>query len=115
MCLFNCNAKGRKGKAYRPKEYLFEGQTGGKYSNHSINSVLQRAAKQVGITRHLSSHALRHSYATHLLEGGVDLRYIEELLGHKDSKTTEIYTYVSTQELKNIPSPFDFLKLNEIK
>ena len=96
-------------KAYRPKEYLFEGQTGGKYSDRSLNQVLKRTAIAVGISRHVSSHALRHSYATHLLEGGVDLRYIQELLGHKSSKTTEIYTYVSNKKLESLPSPFDFL------
>ena len=100
-------------KAYRPKEYLFEGQTGGLYSYHSLNKVLQRAATKAGIKRHVSSHMLRHSYATHLLEGGVDLRYIQELLGHKSSKTTEIYTYVSNHKLEALPSPFDFLGRNE--
>jgi len=96
-------------RSYKPKEYLFEGQTGGAYSYNSVNKVLQNAAKKAGIKRHVSSHMLRHSYATHLLEGGVDLRYIQELLGHKSSKTTEIYTYVSNHKLESLHSPFDFL------
>ncbi|MBD81466.1 MAG: integrase [Crocinitomicaceae bacterium] len=100
-------------KAYRPEDYLFEGQAGGKYSDRSVNQILKRAATKAGIKRHISSHMLRHSYATHLLEGGVDLRYIQELLGHKSSKTTEIYTYVSNHKLETLPSPFDFLKRNE--
>jgi integrase/recombinase XerD len=99
-------------RVYRPQGYLFEGQKGGKYSDRSVNQFLQRAAKSAGIKRHVSSHVLRHSYATHLLEGGVDLRYIQELLGHKSSKTTEIYTYVSNHKLETLPSPFDFLKRN---
>lgn len=102
-------------RAYRPDGYLFEGQNGGRYSDSSVNKLLQNAARNVGIRRHVSSHMLRHSYATHLLEGGVDLRYIQELLGHKSSKTTEIYTYVSTKKLESLPSPFDFLKRNETK
>ena len=100
-------------KAYQPSDYLFEGQNGGQYSDRSVNQFLQRAAKNAEIKRHVSSHMLRHSYATHLLEGGVDLRYIQELLGHKSSKTTEIYTYVSNHKLESLPSPFDFLKRNE--
>lgn len=99
--------------AYKPNNYLFEGQFGGQYSDRSVNQVLKRAAQKANIKRHVSSHMLRHSYATHLLENGVDLRYIQELLGHKSSKTTEIYTYVSKHKLESLPSPFDFLKRNE--
>ena len=96
-------------KSYRPKEYLFEGQDGGKYSEKSLENVLKQALSKVGIEKPVTLHWLRHSFATHLLEGGTDLRYIQELLGHRSSKTTEIYTHVSTKNLKNIRSPFDDL------
>ncbi len=96
--------------AYKPDDWLFEGQYG-RYSQVSVNKVLKASAKRAGIIRDVNSHMLRHSYATHLLESGVDLRYIQELLGHKNSKTTEIYTYVSTKKLGEIESPFDGLDL----
>lgn len=96
-------------KAYRPKEWLFEGQTGGMYSEKSIQNVLKQAVKKAGIKKPVTLHWLRHSYATHLLEAGTDLRYIQELLGHKSSKTTEIYTHVSTNSIQQIKSPFDDL------
>jgi integrase/recombinase XerD len=88
---------------------LFEGQTGGQYSSRSAQSVLQQSAKKAGITRPISLHTLRHSFATHLLESGTDLRYIQDLLGHSSSKTTEIYTHVSTKSMQQIKSPFDDL------
>ena len=96
-------------KAYSPKEWLFEGQTGGMYSEKSIQNVLKQAVKKAGIKKPVTLHWLRHSYATHLLEAGTDLRYIQELLGHKSSKTTEIYTHVSTNSIQQIKSPFDDL------
>lgn len=97
-------------KAYRPKVWLFEGQVKGTaYSAESLSKVLKNAIKRAGITRNASLHWLRHSYATHLLESGVDLRFIQELLGHKSSKTTEIYTHVSMKSLEKIKSPFDDL------
>ena len=98
-------------KYYDPQDYLLAGQGGGQYSRSSINQVLKRAAKQAGIDRPVYSHMLRHSYATHLLESGVDLRFVQELLGHNSSRTTEIYTHVSTRMLKDIKSPFDDLDL----
>jgi integrase/recombinase XerD len=97
-------------RAYKPKVWLFEGQVSGdKYSEKSLENVLKQAVKKAGIGKPVSLHWLRHSYATHLLESGTDLRYIQELLGHKSSKTTEIYTHISTKSIQNIVSPFDTL------
>jgi len=97
-------------KAYRPQVWLFEGQNlGEQYSEKSLQSVLKQALTKAKLSKPVTLHWLRHSYATHLLESGTDLRFIQELLGHKSSKTTEIYTHVSTQSLKKIKSPFDDL------
>ena len=98
-------------KSYLPKVYLFNGQNSLKYSGKSIQSIVQNKALEVGIKKKVTPHTLRHSYATHLLEDGVDLRVIQELLGHASSRTTEIYTHVSTSNISNIKSPgddFDF-------
>ena len=97
-------------KDYKPAVWLFEGQIKGEqYSEKSLQSVLKQALQKTGITKPVSLHWLRHSYATHLLESGTDLRYIQELLGHSSSKTTEIYTHVSTKSIQQIKSPFDDL------
>ena len=97
-------------KEYQPKVWLFEGQNAGeKYSETSLQKVLKKALIQANIRKPVTLHWLRHSYATHLLESGVDLRYIQELLGHKSSRTTEIYTHVSEKSLQKIKSPFDDL------
>lgn len=97
-------------KYYKPKAWLFEGRIPGEsYSEKSLQSVLKYAVYKAGITKPVSLHWLRHSYATHLLESGTDLRYIQELLGHSRSQTTEIYTHVSTKSLQQIRSPFDDL------
>lgn len=92
---------------YKPKTYLFEGQYGKQYSSRSAQSVLQQSAKKAGITKQITLHTLRHSFATHLLESGTDLRYIQDLLGHSSPKTTMIYTHVSSTSLKKIINPFD--------
>ena len=95
---------------YRPEVYLFEGQRkAAPYSARSLEKVFHRACAKAGITKKPTLHWLRHSYATHLLEKGTDLRYIQELLGHKSSRTTEIYTHVSTHNIQQIKSPFDDL------
>jgi len=96
-------------KQYKPKYWLFEGQDGGQYSEQSLQSILKQALAKVNIKKPVTLHWLRYSYATHLLESGTDLRYIQELLGHNSSKTTEIYTHVSTKNLQQIKSPFDDL------
>ncbi len=97
-------------KNYQPKFFLFEGQTRGEpYDPRSLQMVLKLALFKSGIEKPVTLHWLRHSYATHLLESGTDLRYIQELLGHNSSKTTEIYTHVSTKSIQQIRSPFDDL------
>ena len=96
-------------KSYQPKEFLFEGQGGGKYSEKSLENVFKQSLFKARNQKPVTLHWLRHSYATHLLESGTDLRYIQDLLGHKSSKTTEIYTHVSTKNIQNIRSPFDDL------
>lgn len=92
---------------YKPTTFLFEGQHSEQYSSRSAQSVLHQSAKKAGITKQISLHTLRHSFATHLLENGTDLRYIQDLLGHSSPKTTMIYTHVSSTSLKNIINPFD--------
>lgn len=95
---------------FKPTTWLFEGQIAGEnYSEKSLQSILKQALQKAGISKPATLHWLRHSYATHLLESGTDLRYIQELLGHSSSKTTEIYTHVSTKSLQQIKSPFDDL------
>jgi site-specific recombinase XerD len=94
-------------REYIPKEYLFEGQGGGRYSPRSIQNVVKKAIAKAGIVKCASVHTLRHSFATHLLESGVDLRYIQELLGHKSSRTTEIYTHISNDRIRGIKSPLE--------
>jgi integrase/recombinase XerD len=96
--------------AYKPKEYLFEGQHAGQpYDNRSLQKVLKQSLLKAQITKPVTLHWLRHSYATHLLEAGTNLRYIQEILGHSSPKTTQIYTHVSSEGLQHIISPFDTL------
>jgi site-specific recombinase XerD len=94
---------------YRPKDYLFEGQYGGQYSIRSVQAVFKTAMRNAKINKTVGIHGLRHSYATHLLECGTDMFFIQKLLGHKDIKTTEIYAKVSNRQLQNIKSPLDDL------
>ena len=92
---------------YKPKDYLFEGQFGGMYSSRSAQVILKQVAEKAGIKKPITLHTLRHSFATHLLESGTDLRYIQDLLGHSSPKTTMIYTHVTNDSLKKIKNPFD--------
>jgi integrase/recombinase XerD len=97
-------------KIYKPNIYLFEGQIQGKpYDARSLQLVLKQSLVKTKINKPVTLHWLRHSYATHLLEAGTDLRYIQEILGHTSSRTTEIYTHVSTKSIQSIKSPFDDL------
>jgi integrase/recombinase XerD len=99
---------------YKPRDFLFEGQGGGQYSKRSINLFIASAKSRAGIKKEGSTHAFRHSFATHLLEGGTDLRLIQELLGHNDIKTTLRYTHVSLKHIARVQSPFDKLDIEKI-
>ena len=92
---------------YHPKIWLFEGQAGEQYSVRSIQAIMKEAVQKAGIKKKVSVHTLRHSFATHLLENGTDLRYIQTILGHSSSKTTEIYTHVTTKGFNQIKNPID--------
>ena len=95
---------------YMPRVWLFEGQEPGKsISERTVQAVFQQAMEKAGVKRDVGIHSLRHSFATHLLENGTDIRYIQELLGHKSSKTTEIYTHVSNASMLKITNPLDRL------
>lgn len=98
-------------QAYRPLKYLFSGQWGDQYTGSSLRALFTAAREKAGIQRNYTLHCLRHSFATHLLEAGTDLRYIQTLLGHESSKTTEIYTFVSQNALDKIKSPLDSFDL----
>lgn len=94
----------------KPSDWLFPGGKEGSFlTERSVQKVFSKACKDAKIKKSVSVHTLRHSFATHLLEGGTDLRYIQELLGHKSTKTTEIYTHVSNKSIRNIQSPLDRL------
>ena len=94
-------------KEYRPVKYLFNGQNREQYSASSILKLIKKYAKQAGIQKNVTPHMLRHSFATHHLEQGTDLRYIQQWLGHNSSKTTEIYTHVSETTFHKFKNPID--------
>lgn len=124
------NAKGRKDRyasiaescipllqnyyaTYKPKVYFLENPGGGQYSAGSVRNFLKTSCKLAGITKKVTPHTLRHSYATHLLEAGTDIRYIQELLGHSRPETTMVYTHVQRKDLQTIRSPLDQLVMDQ--
>ena len=96
-------------KEYKPDIYLFEGRQKNQYSPNSVRSVLKKAMRLANISKQASVHSLRHSFATHLLENGTDIRIIQKLLGHKNIRTTLQYTHVAESTIKNVKSPLDTL------
>jgi site-specific recombinase XerD len=98
-------------KEFKPRVWLFEGAKGETYSQKAIQQILRKAVEKVGLKKHITVHTLRHSFATHLLEAGTDIRYIQSLLGHESSKTTEIYTHITGRGLQQIKSPLDKLDI----
>ena len=97
---------------YKPAFWLFEGQNKEKpYTKSSLAKVFKRAKEKAGLTEAFTMHSLRHSFATHLLEQGTDIRIIQSLLGHSDIKTTLIYTHVSNNLIQKVKSPLDNLDL----
>ena len=98
-------------KVWQPEVYLFEGIKGKQYTGSSVSKIIDNACKLAKIRKKVTPHMLRHSFATHLLEAGTDLRYIQVLLGHSSTKTTEVYTQVAINNIKTITSPIDMLNL----
>ncbi len=94
-------------KEYKPREFLFEGQNGGQYTVRSAQLVFKTAMRKAKINKNIGIHGLRHSYATHLIEQGTDIRFVQELLGHNNIKTTMIYTSLTDQTKRRIKSPLD--------
>ena len=94
---------------FKPTNFLFEGVKGNQYSERSVQLVLKNAMQKANITSKGSVHTLRHSYATHLIKSGIDVRIVQELLGHSDIRTTMIYTHITDVDKKSTPSPLDFL------
>lgn len=94
--------------------YVFDSTRGGRLTEASIQKIVDIAARKTGIKKNVHPHIFRHSYATHLLENGTDIRIIQRLLGHSDVRTTEMYTHVSTALIKNVKSPLDTLDLPEV-
>lgn len=101
---------------YRPSYWLFEGQQKNTpYSANSLNQIVKRAAKHAGITQKVTTHTLRHCFATHLLESGTNIRLIQELLGHNDIKTTLVYTHISKMSVAAVQSPLDTLSFEKVE
>lgn len=99
---------------YRPNRWLFPGQSSDRHlTERSVQKVFEEARRRAGIEKKVSIHALRHSFATHLLENGTDLRYIQELLGHTSARTTQRYTHVSTKNIQRIQTPLDRMDLGD--
>ncbi|MBS9767425.1 MAG: tyrosine-type recombinase/integrase [Flavobacteriaceae bacterium] len=96
-------------RLFQPQEWLFEGQYGGQYSVRSVQAVFKNAMKKAKINKTIGIHGLRHSYATHLIESGADIRFIKDLLGHNSIKTTQIYTHITDISKSQIKSPLDML------
>jgi site-specific recombinase XerD len=99
-------------KVYKPKEFVFEGQKGGQYTPKSVQNIFKASLQKAAIKKKATVHSLRHSFATHLLDDGTDIRYIQELLGHKRLETTQIYTHVSSYSINRIKSPADKLNIS---
>ncbi len=98
-------------EGFRPEGWLFPGARPGRHcTTRSVQRIVEECARRAGLEKKVTPHTLRHSFATHLLESGTDLRYIQELLGHKSSRTTEIYTHVANTTLARIRSPLDDLE-----
>ena len=100
-------------KEFKPKIWLFEGLEGGQYSKRSVQNIFKKSLQKTHINKIATVHTLRHSFATHLLEKGEDLRYIQKLLGHKSSKTTKVYTYITKQGMGMIKSLLDNLDIED--
>ena len=98
-------------ETYKPDYWLFEGQDGGQYSRRSIQNIFRKAVDKSRVNPFTTVHTLRHSFATHLLERGTDLRYIQALLGHSSSETTQIYTHITQKAKQKLCSPLDFLDI----
>ena len=96
---------------YHPSDLLFEGVTGQEYSANSLQNIIKAASRKAGIQKKTTMHTLRHTFATHCLENGVDLRYIQSMLGHENTRTTEIYTHITTKGFNQIESPLDKLDI----
>jgi site-specific recombinase XerD len=96
---------------YKPADFVFEGAAGAQYSSSSLQTIMKAATLKAGILKPATMHTLRHTFATHCLENGVDLRYIQSMLGHESSKTTEIYTHITTKGFDQIKSPMDNLDI----